>query len=147
MWWWWEMEWWWCRFSFLSFRLINLGFVDLFVLFDFYRFGLWFVFWVLISLCSLGWYMMGLGFDFSVPWVDSSCVWVSFGFSILWLISRRSGLVFIFLFFESGFEFLFLLYFRPELPDGSDPSHRVQPKIRSVSGLFCSPDSIGSSAD
>ena len=44
----------------ISFRLINLGFVDLFVLFDFSTFGLWFVFWVLISLCVL-W------FDFS--WV------------------------------------------------------------------------------
>ena len=88
---------WW--FSVLSFRLINLGFVDLFVLFDFYRFGLWFVFRVLISLCSFGWFMMGLGFDFFVLWVDSLWVWVSFGFSILWLISHRSGLVLISLFF------------------------------------------------
>ena len=99
MWWWWDMEWWWCWFSVLSFRLINLGFVDLFVLFDFCRFGLWFMFWVLISLCSLGWFMMGLGFDFFVLWVDSSWVWVSFGFSILWLISHRFGLVLIFVFF------------------------------------------------
>ena len=37
----------------IPFRLMNLGFVDLFVLFDFCSFGLWFVFWVLISLCSL----------------------------------------------------------------------------------------------
>ena len=73
--------------------------MDLFVLFDFYRFGLWFVFRVLISLCSLGWFMMGLGFDFFVLWVDSSWVWVSFGFSVLWLISHRSGLVLISLFF------------------------------------------------
>ena len=35
--------------SSIPFRLINLGFVDLFVLFDFCSFGLWFVFWVLIS--------------------------------------------------------------------------------------------------
>ena len=38
---------------FYHFGLINLGFVDLFVLFDFCSFGLWFVFWVLISLCVL----------------------------------------------------------------------------------------------
>ena len=44
----------------ISFCLINLGFVDFFVLFDFCSFGLWFVFLVLISLCVL-W------FDFS--WV------------------------------------------------------------------------------
>ena len=42
-----------CFYCSISFRLINLGFVDLFVLFDLCSFGLWFVFWVLISLCSL----------------------------------------------------------------------------------------------
>ena len=43
----------WCS---IPFRLINLGFVDLFVLFDFCSFGLWFVVCVLgfdFSVCSL----------------------------------------------------------------------------------------------
>ena len=69
----------------IPFHLINLGFVDLFVLFDFCSFGLWFVFWVLISLCVL--------------WVDFSCVWVGYDFSVLWLISHGFGLVLISLFF------------------------------------------------
>ena len=68
--------------------------MDLFVLFDFCSFGLWFVFWVLIFLCSLVWFLMGLswfwflcvffglvshgyGLDMiSVLWVDFSWVWV-----------------------------------------------------------------------
>ena len=62
----------------ISFGLINLGFVDLFVLFDFCSFGLWFVFWVMIFLCVLwvdfSW--VWVGYDFSVLWVDFSWVWV-----------------------------------------------------------------------
>ena len=102
--------------------------MDLFVLFDFCSFGLWFVFWVLISLCvprfdfswvwvgfdfsvcSLGWFLMGMGW-----------IWflffglISHGYGLFWFLcsvvdSHRSGLVLISLFLgwflmDLGFDF------------------------------------------
>ena len=100
-------------FYFLLFYLFSSHkswFVDLFVLFDFCSFGLWFVFWVLISLCvlrfdfswvwvgydfsvhSLGWFLIGMGW----LWFLCSLGWFLMGmgcfdFSVLWLILMGLG--------------------------------------------------------
>ena len=44
-----------------------------------------------LGLCFGFLFLMGLGFDFSIFWVDFSWVWVGFDFSILWLISHGFG--------------------------------------------------------
>ena len=104
-----------------------------------------FVFWVLIYLCSLGWFLMSLGFDFSG-------LWVGFNFSVLWLISHGFGLVWIshgsgywFLYSLSlGFEFLFSLcccaldpnYLTVSTHLSDDPSHQVRPKSWSLLSPF-----------
>ena len=92
-------------FSFPLFQSHRSGFCG--VLFDFCRFGLWFLsfefliplyvlrvffFWEK-SLCYLGWFLLGLGFDF--------CVIVFFRFSV----------------------FLFSLCFRSEITQRLQPAH------------------------
>ena len=103
---------------FISFRLISLGFVDLLVLFDFCSFGLWFVFWVLISLCVLWVISHGYGLVMSSLFFGL----ISHGYGLFWFLcslvdSHGSGLVLIshwsgfwFLSYLSlGFEFLWSL--------------------------------------
>ena len=80
--------------------------MDLFVLFDFCSFGLWFVFWVLISLLFFGLishrYELVL-ISLCVPWVDFSWVWVGYDFSILWVDFLWVWVVLISLFFDYWF--------------------------------------------
>ena len=74
------------------------------MLFDFCSFGLWFVvcvlgfdFSVFLGLISHGYELVLI--SLCVLWVDFSCVWVGYDFSVLWLISHGFGLVLISLFF------------------------------------------------
>ena len=92
--------------------------MDLFVLFDFCSFGLWFVFWVLISLCVLWVISHGYGLAMSSLFFGL----ISHGYGLFWFLcslvdSHGSGLVLIshgsgfwFLSYLSlGFEFLWSL--------------------------------------
>ena len=92
--------------------------MDLFVLFDFCSFGLWFVFWVLISLCALWVISHGYGLVMSSLFFGL----ISHGYGLFWFLcslvdSHGSGLVLIshgsgfwFLSYLSlGFEFLWSL--------------------------------------
>ena len=110
----------WCFLS-LRFSLINMEFVDLFVLFDFYRFGLWFLFFgFLNSLCVL--------------WDEFSWVWVL-----------------VYVFFRSVFLFLYVLFMHQTrnyltaltcLTD--DLSHRILPKHSvGCSPIFVHPIQLG----